>query len=223
MKENKNKGQRRTLKILDRIFVILCCLLIIVSLTYIGITYFDGLSGTEEINAAISDWESLPVVSEETANGEAEDTNPTDTSLETNDAIWGLLQIDSIQLIAPISQTKDWNLLEKYVVPFNEGDSPDVEGGNYALAAHWGHSWCSYCYFGKLDQISTGDKITVTSRSKIYTYEVTKEPWTIQKTDVDILQRITDQTTLTLVTCVTYGDDPRRTVVQAKLVSTTNR
>ncbi len=195
-------------------------LLIVVGLSLGGYTFWQNQQTKNEVDSEISDWENLPVSDGTTGDETASIQEGVD--LSGNQKLWGVIEIPSLNVKAPISAVYDWQLLRKYVVPFKEGDLPSVSGGNYSLASHWGNSYCSYCYFRDIKNTEVGAIITVYDRTTVYTYEVYAAPRTITDQDVEILNRIEGQTTLTLITCVTVKD-PRRTVVQAKLITSAPR
>lgn len=208
-------------KFLYRFCYILGILLIVIGLSTIGLTYWNNLQESNQTDDEISSWTNLPTSDDDAVDGGLS-TGPDSVDLNDNSNLWGLIQIDALDVVAPIAKEHNWNLLRKYAVAFAESDLPSVEGGNYSVASHWGYAWCSYCYFKDIKSLKTGDIITVTSRSTVYTYVLYKNPEVILDTQTEILDRIEGQTTLTLITCVTV-DDPQRTVVQAKLISTAPR
>ncbi|MFV0254623.1 MAG: sortase [Erysipelotrichaceae bacterium] len=205
-------------RILDKIFVSLCIILIVICGGYLVFTFFTANQQNNIVQGEIAEWSNLPVVNEQTAEG-SDNSEEVDINFDDNSKLWGTVEIPSQGILGPISAISDWELLWNYVVPFANSDLPEVSGGNYSLASHWGGGpWCSYCYFRDIDQLKIGDQIIITDRSNIYTYQLYKNPQVVMEDEVEVLDRIEGQTTLTLITCV-QADDPRRTVVHAKLIA----
>jgi LPXTG-site transpeptidase (sortase) family protein len=92
---------------------------------------------------------------------------------------------------------------------------PDVDKGNFILAAHSGSAYISY--FNDLYKLSTGDKAYVTYNGVKYTYQI-KKIYTQPKTGQIGIYRDHDKTTLTLVTC-TNTDKTTQTIYIAELIS----
>lgn len=206
-------------KILYRLLNIAGILLIIIGLTMVGLDYYQAQQEKNQIANEIASWNSLPISGDDETPADTLGSNNT-LDLDQN-AIWGTIQIPDLSVTAPISITKgDWTLLRKYVVPFEGADLPSVKNGTFSLASHWGNSNCAYCYFRNIKSLKVGSQITIADRDSTYTYEVYEAPKVIDYTDTSDLKRISGQTTLMMVTCVT-AKDPRRTVVLARLVSST--
>ena len=81
------------------------------------------------------------------------------------------------------------------------------ESGNSAIAAH------NNTFFKNVKDFEIGDKVIVYTRTGIYEYEVYLKK-TIEPTDLSILDDISGQKTLTLITCNFSGS--KRVIVQAK-------
>ena len=77
-------------------------------------------------------------------------------------------------------------------------DMPDVENGNFILAAHSGNSKVSY--FKNLNKLELGDTVSIDYNGETYNYAVTKI-YDIEKTGKAQIIRNKNKTTLTLVTC----------------------
>lgn len=130
----------------------------------------------------------------------------------------GVISIDSIDVNHLVMESANWDYLNRYVVAW-----PDkkLNEGNYAIAGHNGA--CSSCVFRDLDKLKDGETITITTKDKVYTYEV-YDVFIVDYTDMSVLDDVEGKVTLTLVTCsvpMTY--DQYRTIVKAELVSTVNR
>lgn len=215
-KKKKKKSNNKIYTLLNIVGV----LFIVTGLVIGGSTLYTNWKEGQETSDVISSWENLPIDDE--GDGDSNTASAEGSVNLDSAAIWGVVEIPDLDVKAPISAAFDWTLLRRYVVPFESGEFPDEEGGNFSLASHWGSQYCSYCYFRSIKNLEIGAVITVYNRTTIYTYEVYESPKVIDSSDIEILDPIDGQTTLTLITCV-KAKDPRRTVVQAKLVSSSPR
>ena len=130
----------------------------------------------------------------------------------------GVIGIESIGVSHLVMQSDNWDYLNRYVVAW-----PDktLDSGNFSIAGHNGA--CASCVFRDFDKLNMGEVVTLTTKDKIYTYEIF-EIKIVDYTDVSVLSDFKDKTTLTLVTCskpLTY--DEFRTIVHAELKEVTDR
>lgn len=130
----------------------------------------------------------------------------------------GAIKIDSIDVNHLVMQSANWDYLNRYVVAW-----PDktLDEGNFSIAGHNGA--CASCVFRDFDKLKNGEIVTLTTKDKIYTYEI-YDIKTVVYTDVSVLDDVPDKVTLTLVTCsvpMTY--DEFRVVVKAELVEVVDR
>lgn len=207
-----NKTIVKVASILFFVFIVLLMTLLFVS------DFGKNLSLTS--NVRLSTWENLPITDANTANGNP----PTETSNITEEIeLLATLKIEALDLTVPIAKSNDWALLTKYAVPFYNSDLPTTSEGNFSIAAYRGNGeWCSYCYFFNIKDLDTNDIITVEIGEATYTYQVTEKAFDILTTQSDILERIKNQSTLTLITCASESYD-YYTVLQAKLISSSSK
>lgn len=128
----------------------------------------------------------------------------------------GFLEIPKINLKKGfVDKSSKDNDVEKnlYVAP--NSNYPDVEKGNFIIAAHSGTGWKAF--FNNLYKLSKGDQAVVSYNNKKYTYSIVNI-YKQNKTGKIAIYRNYDKTTLTLVTC-TNDDDKTQTVYIAELVS----
>jgi LPXTG-site transpeptidase (sortase) family protein len=92
---------------------------------------------------------------------------------------------------------------------------PDVNKGNFILAAHSGTAYISF--FNTLYLLNEGDYTYVTYNGIKYTYKITKI-YLQDKTGQIGIYRDSNKTTLTLVTC-TKDDKNHQTIYIAELIS----
>ena len=107
------------------------------------------------------------------------------------------------------------NNISKNVTIVDSSDMPDVDKGNFILAAHSGSAYISY--FNDLYKLNKGDYAYVTYRGVKYTYQITNI-YTQPKTGKIGIYRDHEKTTLTLVTCTNF-DKTTQTIYIAELIS----
>lgn len=123
-----------------------------------------------------------------------------------------ILEIPKIKLKVVVAEGIADEVIRYAVGHFNETAMPG-ETGNFALAGH--RNFDTGEFFLKLDKLSTGDEMYVTTLDGMaHTYKVT-ESFVVQPEDTHILDH-SEEAIITLVTC-TY-DGSERLIVQGKLV-----
>lgn len=85
--------------------------------------------------------------------------------------------------------------------------------GNYALA---GHYMQGNTVFHSLSKAQKGMYVYITNLKHIYQYQIDNVT-TINKYDVGVINNITNQKTITLITCIQLNETPYRTLVQGHL------
>ncbi len=121
------------------------------------------------------------------------------------------IQIDAIQVDAPIVQGDGWDQLKKGVAQ-HLGTPPPGQKGNLVLSAHddvFGE------IFRNLDRLKAGDRVIVYTNLRQYRYTVTGSK-IVAPTQVDVMDQ-TPTPTLTLISCYPYLVDNKRIVVTAEL------
>lgn len=119
-----------------------------------------------------------------------------ETEEKLNNTI-GILEIEKINLIAPVQEGTTSEILKYSVGHFVESDEWD---GNIALASHNRGSYAKY--FKDIDTLTNGDKIiykTVYGERKYQVYEKEK----IQETNWTKIMENKNENTITLITCIT--------------------
>jgi len=176
------------------------------------ISTFDFMAGSiykEENNEAVIEVEH---VEEE----QKEETGSNETTQEVVEKYIGYLQIPKINLnkgFFPMESSQ--NNVEKNIYIVNGSSYPDVENGNFIVAAHSGTGWKAF--FNNLYKLNKGDKVEVIYNYKLYRYNITKI-YKQSKTGTIAIYRNYDKTTLTLVTC-TNNDSKTQTIYIAELES----
>lgn len=131
----------------------------------------------------------------------------------------GYLEIPKINLNKGFFDIKSPdNDVEKNIYIVEGSSYPDVEKGNFIIAAHSGNGWKAF--FNDLYKLSNGDNAIVKYNGKTYTYKITNI-YNQEKTGTIAIYRNYNKTTLTLVTC-TNNNNKSQTVYIAELVSVSN-
>ena len=108
-----------------------------------------------------------------------------------------------------------YNTVSRNVTILSPSDYPDVQGGNFVLAAHSGNGYLSF--FRNLYKLNTGANAYIYYNNIKYTYKITyiyKQP----KTGTINVYRPYNKTTLMLITC-TKDDESTQTVYVAEMIA----
>ncbi len=127
----------------------------------------------------------------------------------------GTLEISKIKLKKGfVSPSSKYNAIDYNVTIIKGFDYPDVENGNFILAAHSGTG--PLAYFKNLYKLGVGDTAVITYKNKKYTYKIAKI-YTQKKQGYLTIYRNVNKTTLTLITC-TKDNKKLQSVYIAELV-----
>ena len=133
----------------------------------------------------------------------------------TNEYI-GYLIIPKINLTKGfLDRRSSENDVEKNIYIVDGSTYPDVEKGNFIIAAHSGPGW--QAFFNELYQLTIGDQIYVTYKGKKYTYQLTNI-YKQEKTGKIAIYRNYEKSTLTLITCTNH-DLTSQTVYISELIN----
>lgn len=116
---------------------------------------------------------------------------------ENKNNVIGILEIEKINLVAPVHEGTTSEILKYSIGHFIESDEWN---GNIALASHNRGSYAKY--FKDIDTLTNGDKIiykTVYGERKYQVYEKEK----IQETNWTQIMENKNENTITLITCIT--------------------
>lgn len=171
-----------------------------------------NLEDLEEINESeIPDEEEVvpPVV-----DNEKEENDKPKPQKPQNNYI-GTIEIPKINLKKGfVSPTSKYNNIKYNVTIIDGFDYPDVDKGNFILAAHSGTA--SISFFRYLYKLQTGDIVKITYKNKTYTYKI-NNIYTQKKQGFLTIYRNPNKTTLSLITC-TQNSKTLQTVYVAELV-----
>jgi sortase A len=98
-----------------------------------------------------------------------------------------------------------------------EGSPLPGQLGNSAIA---GHRTTYGAPFADLDQLAQGDRVSVQTLTGTWEYELTRDPFVVSPTQVEVLDPVPGQATLTLTTCHPKYSASERLIVQAQLTNT---
>ena len=127
-----------------------------------------------------------------------------------------VLEIPKIELRKGIYQIGSrYNTVNRNVAILSPSDYPDVNGGNFVLAAHSGNGYLSF--FRNLYKLATGDYAYIYYNNNKYTYKITYIYYQ-PKTGTINVYRPYGKTTLMMITC-TKDDESSQTVYVAELES----
>lgn len=131
----------------------------------------------------------------------------------------GSLSIPKINLNKGFTDINSkYNTVSKNVQVVQGSTYPNVQGGNFILAAHSGTSYLAY--FKNLYKLTNGDLAYINYDGKKYTYQIVKI-YEQDKTGKIAIYRDSNKTCLTLVTC-TKNSKTKQTVYILELINTEN-
>ncbi|QIK69089.1 sortase [Erysipelothrix sp. HDW6C] len=199
----ENIKKKRKLNLLTVVGVIMIVVGLGIVAYDVGTKYFDRRSQQQELQ----DFMNAPLLNDD---GEL----PTE-GVDVN--VWGTIQIDKLGVNHLIAKTNDWNYLSRYVVAWESSPNPPAKG-NFAIAGHNGN--CASCVFRDFDKLEIGDEVKLNDKTSTFVYEIT-DIFTVDATDVSVLNDTPDEATITLVTCKEQmTNDPNRVIVKGRLVNT---
>lgn len=126
----------------------------------------------------------------------------TKEELEFNKNVIGILEIPAINLVAPIQEGTDEEILKVAIGHFSESSFWD---GNVAFASHNRSQYVQY--FENIHKLKAGDEIIYKTKLGTKTYEV-YESTVIEATDWSVIEN-TSENIVTLITCIKDNPDSR--------------
>lgn len=178
-------------------------LLILSSISIVGIKHYKEIKQTESEDIAISEYY-------ETTNEEVkvETTENKDNATKEEDKVnkevinyVGILRIPKINLKRGLVDRKSkYNDIKYNIMIHDKSTDPDVYGGNFILLAHSGNSNISF--FKNLDKLKLNDAVYLDYNGKTYEYKLINI-YDIEKTGKAVIKKNTKNSTITLITCRT--------------------
>lgn len=138
-----------------------------------------------------------------------------DIDLQDENEVIGTLEIPKLELLAPIKEGIEQEILANSIGHFNNSSIWD---GNVCLASHNRGDSVKH-YFDRINELVNGDKIIYKTKLGERSYQViqTKE---IENTDWSITENKTkDKNTITLVTCITNQPEKRFCVIAEEKIN----
>lgn len=120
----------------------------------------------------------------------------------TDDSIIGILEIEKINLIAPVKDGSTEAILMEYIGHITETAKYE---GNIGLAAH--NRGTKYSYFARINELEKGDKIIYKTKFYEKTYVINQKK-VIYDTDWSYLKSTKDNR-ITMITCIANKPNQR--------------
>ena len=131
----------------------------------------------------------------------------------------GTLEIPKINLSKGFTEINSkYNTVNKNIQVVESSTYPDVDKGNFIIAAHSGTSYLAY--FKNLYKLELGDMAFVNYKGKKYSYKIVNI-YEQDKTGQIAIYRDANKTTMTLVTC-TKDSKTKQTIYILELTNTEN-
>ena len=125
----------------------------------------------------------------------------------------GIISIPKIEVNVALSEGVDVETL-KYAVGHFTGTPMPGKKGNFCVAGHRSYAYNEY--FNRLDELTIGDKITVTTIDGEFTYEV-YESKVVRPEETSVLDN-TERSEITLVTCTPIRVATHRLIVKGRIL-----
>lgn len=180
------------------------------------ITNDDEILNAEPNDEDIIDSEEPDEGNEDGSTNNQGNSSSTSKPIDYSSYYVGTLEIPKIKLKKGFLEINSpYNNVNKNVTVIQTSTYPDVENGNFILAAHTGTS--SVSFFTKLHDLVLGDLAYINYKQKKYTYELVNI-YTQPKVGSVSIYRNTEKTTLTLITC-TPNNQETQTIFILELIN----
>lgn len=137
------------------------------------------------------------------------------SALSLGDNMMGYIEIDKINVMLPIYHGVEEKVLEKGVGHVEGSHLPTGEIGNHTvLTGHTGLP--NATLFSNLDQLKVGDSFKITVMDDAYYYEV-RNIYVVEPDEV-MFEVDKEKDLVTLVTCIPYGINSHRLLVEAEQI-----
>ena len=175
------------------------------------------VSLSEEVGFILEDTTSSSENEEE--NNGTEEKTPTQYVDPYERYYIGTLEIPKINLNKGFTDiSSKYNTVSKNIEVVETSTYPDVDKGNFIIAAHSGTSYLAY--FKNLYKLTIGDTAYVNYNGKRYTYQIVNI-YEQDKTGEIAIYRDVNKTTMTLVTC-TKDSKTKQTIYILELTNIEN-
>lgn len=195
---------------ISRVLLLTACMLLIAAVVVAVCLFDEGVSAgqnaqklAEAYDKAVSVQPAISDESPETSEEPDETTRPDATPVTIDGyQVMGKIQIPKIEAALPVIAYTDEEALKVSVCYF-QGPMPD-ERGDLVIT---GHNYASGAHFGRLDELETGDDVTLSMPDgSVYRYVVAKKQ-RIKPDDTEALNNYEGDHVLTLLTCTSHGNE----------------
>lgn len=214
--------------------IIVFCLLLLIFLGIIVLSYdffkmkentiYEKINAQFYINKKTTDKQKIKIdenITEINSAEEKEENNNENVitqQINPNEPI-AVLEIPKINLYQNLyPKQSELNTISKNVKIMNEAVFPDVNNGNFILAAHSGTGYIAF--FKNLHKLVNNDKVYIYYNNIKYEYEIVLIYDENKDGDIS-LEKDPNQTVITLITCK-YKDKTKQTIFVGNLVNKTN-
>ena len=176
-------------------------LLILSSISIVGIKHHKEIKQTESEDIAISEYYETTNEEVKVETTENKDNATKEEDKDNKEVInyVGILRIPKINLKRGLVDRKSkYNDIKYNIMIHDKSTDPDVYGGNFILLAHSGNSNISF--FKNLDKLKLNDAVYLDYNGKTYEYKLINI-YDIEKTGKAIIKKNTKNSTITLITC----------------------
>ena len=176
-------------------------LLILSSISIVGIKHYKEIKQTESEDIAISEYYETTNEEVKVETTENKDNATKEEDKDNKEVInyVGILRIPKINLKRGLVDRKSkYNDIKYNIMIHDKSTDPDVYGGNFILLAHSGNSNISF--FKNLDKLKLNDAVYLDYNGKTYEYKLINI-YDIEKTGKAIIKKNTKNSTITLITC----------------------
>ncbi len=165
----------------------------------------DFKKNIQKVHEQLSISEDINIIDNKTLDNKAASANLAGTI--------GIISIPKIELNVALSEGIDGETL-KYAVGHFTGTPMPGDKGNFCVAGHRSYTYNQY--FNRLDELSMGDKIIVTTIDGEFEYEV-YESRVVKPEEISVLDNTKDAE-ITLVTCTPIRVATHRLIVKGRMV-----
>ena len=212
----------------NKIILAIAILLILSGSSVFIYSYFSNKQFESEVNLEMDNFlNSLKdnIQNVEIPKEDSDEEDNTDglfnTDYQVGNKIIGIMEIESINVRAPIAMGTDPTTLNKYIGAYSTLNFIGEEGTNSAFASHttmYDLNNCPYCYFQEAHTLKDGDIIKITWKDgHTYTYSVFNKILNESPNKDYYYMPVDGKTIITLTTC-TIGNANTRTIIQAELL-----
>jgi len=192
------------------ILLIALGVLLIAAIITVVVTWGKGYYAGQRADRLLSSYEREIAAAGSNENYSSAEINQNPQAIEGY-LVMGRLEIEAIEQSLPVIERISDEALRVSVCLFS-GSHPG-QPGNLVIT---GHNFASGAHFGRLDELESGDVVTLTlSDGTVYMYEV-YESVIIAPDDLDALNIYRGERALSLITCVYNGN--RRLLVRCKAI-----